>query len=114
MACGLRWPLRKTLSPRRVTSRSWCRGISRPRRNSAILSRTELEPISTAAKTGMVYPARREDIRIGWTAVGGFLAGGAEADANNRVIAEIAADWRAAKSARISRNSAQLARSAKC
>src|SRR5687768_12723500 len=53
MASGASSPLRKTDSPRRVTSRSWCNVRRRPFRTCAILTRTELEPISTAAKTGI-------------------------------------------------------------
>src|SRR5580692_3974728 len=50
---GVRKPERKTPSPRRVTSRSSWTGRRCPRVRRAILSRTELEPISTAAKVGM-------------------------------------------------------------
>src|ERR1035437_4349169 len=55
MACGSSVPLAKTLSPRRVTSRSSWRVSRRPRTALAILSRTEFEPISTAAKVGMQF-----------------------------------------------------------
>src|SRR5208283_1583293 len=50
---GVRKPERNTLSPSRVTSRSSWMGRRRPRVRRAIFSRTELEPISTAAKVGM-------------------------------------------------------------
>src|SRR5450631_2986423 len=53
IACGSREPLANTLSPRRVTSRSSWRVRKRPRTDFAILRRTELEPISTAANVGM-------------------------------------------------------------
>src|SRR5664279_930390 len=53
IAWGSREPLANTLSPRRVTSRSSWRVCRRPRTDSAILRRTELEPISTAANVGM-------------------------------------------------------------
>src|SRR5947209_15580437 len=84
--------------------------MRRPRRNSAMLSRTEFEPISTAAKTGMVYQARWAEVRSGWAVLGGFFAAGTAAEVNNVVMAETAADCRAAKSARTSRKRAQLDR----
>src|SRR5579862_1353766 len=53
MESGVRKPEPKTPSPSRVTSRSSCRERRRPACKRAILSRTELEPISTAANVGM-------------------------------------------------------------
>src|SRR5438270_12499042 len=62
IAFGENVPVRNTLSPRRVTSRSSCRVRRRLPLVLAILRRTELEPISTAAKVGIsqaeVYMAR--------------------------------------------------------
>src|SRR5438105_14663168 len=55
IAFGEKEPVRKTLSPRRVTSRSSWRVWRRLPRVLAILRRTELEPISTAAKVGISY-----------------------------------------------------------
>src|SRR6202162_1229107 len=53
MDSGVRNPERNTPSPSRVTSRSSWIARRRPRVRRAIFSRTELEPISTAAKVGM-------------------------------------------------------------
>src|SRR6202035_1034111 len=50
---GVRKPERNTPSPSRVTSRSSWMERRRPRVRRAIFSRTELDPISTAAKVGM-------------------------------------------------------------
>src|SRR5579872_414236 len=56
MESGVRKPEPNTPSPSRVTSRSSCSGRRRPPCNRAIFNRTELEPISTAAKVGMGSP----------------------------------------------------------
>ena len=56
MESGVRNPDPNTPSPRRVTSRSSCRAWRRPACRRAILSRTEFEPMSTAANVGMGRP----------------------------------------------------------
>src|SRR6202140_1748956 len=53
MESGVRNPEPNTPSPKRVTSRSSWRARRRPACSRAIFSRTELEPISTAANVGM-------------------------------------------------------------
>src|SRR4051794_37408390 len=53
MASGEIRPDSKTLEPRRVTSRSSCRGFNWCDTTRAILRRQELEPTSMAAKVGM-------------------------------------------------------------
>src|SRR6266567_4957487 len=56
MESGVRNPEPKTPSPKRVTSRSSWRARRRPHCRRAIFSRTEFEPISTAASVGMEKP----------------------------------------------------------
>src|SRR5437870_5088747 len=53
MASGASNPVANTAAPRRVTSRSSWITTRRPRSRRAIFKRTELAPMSTAAKTAM-------------------------------------------------------------
>src|SRR5215472_11679143 len=76
-----------------------------------MLSRTELEPMSTAAKTGMVYQAWRANVRKDDAAAGAFLFAPTGAE-KSRVTEETAAASCAEKSARTSRSKAQFTRSA--
>src|ERR1700679_2318453 len=55
MASGEMSPVSKTLPPRRVTSRSSARVLSRCACTRAIFNLQELEPMSIAAKVGMNY-----------------------------------------------------------
>src|SRR5436309_7741563 len=107
MAWGLRLPLRKTPSPSRVTSRSWCKETSLPLRSSAMLSRTEFEPISTAAKTGIRYQAIRAWPRTEEAGCGCFLGTGAS-EGRKLDTAEPAAEYLAAKRERISTSKGQF------
>src|ERR1700687_4312643 len=75
MESGVRNPDPKTPSPKRVTPRASWRARRRPPWSRAILSRTELEPISTAANVGMVKAhslhARGQFVTAGGSSLGG-------------------------------------------
>src|SRR5579872_6950339 len=77
-----------------------------------MLRRTELEPMSTAAKTGMADQACWVRIAGEESERGCFFATGV--GANRRPTADLAVEYRVAKRERISTSRAQLSRPPNC